>query len=240
MLILSLDTCNARGSAALLRDGSVLQCAVHETEEEYSVWLLNAVERILRAESVAWKDIDVFAVVTGPGSFTGLRVGLTTAKGLAEVYGKKIAAVPRLEAIASMALATGEWVAVAVEGGRGEIYCALYRREGGELKREGQECVLAAEEFLSRVARAAPAGGVAWCTPGTERIAALEGWAERAALGDKLGSAAVALAPAVGKMGYALARAGKLVDALALDANYIRRPDAERFWGEARAGSHAR
>ena len=240
MLILSLDTCNSRGSAALLRDGSVLQCSVHETEEEYSIWLPNAVEGILRAESVAWKELDVYAVVTGPGSFTGLRVGLTTAKGFAEVYGKKIAAVSRLEALASMGPAEGNWVAVAVEGGRGEIYCALYRREGGELKLEGHECVLAAEEFLSRVAGAVPDGGVMWYTPGTERIAALEGWAARAALGDKLESAAVALAPAVGKIGYALARAGKLVDALALDANYIRRPDAERFWEGARAGSHAR
>ncbi|MBZ5527714.1 MAG: tRNA (adenosine(37)-N6)-threonylcarbamoyltransferase complex dimerization subunit type 1 TsaB [Acidobacteriia bacterium] len=240
MLILSLDTCNSRGSAALLRDDRVLRCAVHEAEEEYSVWLLNAVEGILRTESVAWKDIEVFAVVTGPGSFTGLRVGLTTAKGLAEVCGKKIAAVPRLEALASMRPPEGDWVAVAVEGGRGEIYCALYRRVGGELKLEGQECVLAAEEFLNRVARAVPDGGVIWCTPGTERIAALEGWAERAALGDKLENADVALAPAVGKIGYALARAGKLVDALALDANYIRRPDAERFWEGARAGGHAR
>jgi len=240
MLILSLDTCNAHGSAALLRDGSVLQCAVHETGEEYSIWLPSAMEGLLRAESAAWKDIDFFAVVTGPGSFTGLRVGLATAKGFAEVYGKKIAAVPRLEAVASRASEAGEWVAVAVEGGRGEVYSALYRRAGGELQREGQECVLSAEEFLSRVARAVPGGGVVWCTPGTERIAALEGWAARVALGDKLESAEEALAPAAGKMGYALARAGRLVDALALNANYIRRPDAERFWEEARAGSHAR
>jgi len=240
MLILSLDTCNSRGSAALLRDETVLQCAVHETGEEYSIWLPNAMEGLLRAESVGWKDIDFFAVVTGPGSFTGLRVGLTTAKGFAEVYGKKIAAVPRLEAIASRAAEAGEWVAVAVEGGRGEVYCALYRRAGGELRREGQECVLAPDQFLSRVAQAAPAGGVFWCTPGTEGIAGLEGWATRAALGDKLDSGEVALATAAGKIGYGLARAGKLVDALALDANYIRRPDAERFWEEARAGSHAR
>lgn len=219
----------------MLRDDVVLRCTAHETDEEYSIWLLHAAEGMLRAEAMEWKEIEVYAVVTGPGSFTGLRVGLTTAKGLSQVYGKRIAAVPRLEAVASMAPKGAEWVAVAVEAGRGEIYGGLYRRESNELKLEGEECVSSGEEFLSRVANRVPGGGVSWRTPGTERIRCLEGWSQRAAAGDRLDSAVLPLAPAVGKTAYKQARAGRLVDALHLDANYIRRPDAERFWKGAEA-----
>lgn len=241
MLILSLDTCDSRGSAALLGDESVLQSTIHDTEEEYSAWLLPAVQGMLRAESLGWKDIEIIAAATGPGSFTGLRVGLTTVKALAEVYERKIAAVSRLEALASMSSSEGEWIAAVVEGGRGEIYGALYHRNGSGLSLEGEEYVLEAGEFLSRIASAVPAGGVVWCTPDRERISSLDGWAGREALGDKLESTSVALAPAVGRIGCARARAGKLVDALTLDANYIRRSDAERFWkGGARPSSHAR
>src|ERR1700745_1447675 len=100
MLILALDTCDSNGSVAVLRDTEVLQTHAHETGEDYSSWLLNAISDLLRAAGLALSEMDAYAVTAGPGSFTGVRVGLTTVKAWAEVYGKPVAAVSRLAALA--------------------------------------------------------------------------------------------------------------------------------------------
>ena len=71
MLILAVDTCDVRGSLALLRDSELLQVAIHESSEDYSSWLLPAVQRVLDAGRVTLKGLQLCAVSTGPGSFTG-------------------------------------------------------------------------------------------------------------------------------------------------------------------------
>ena len=101
MLLLALDTCDSRGSVALLRGGQVLEVLAHESAEEYSSWLPGAVERVLKAAGQSMEKVEAYAVASGPGSFTGLRVGLTTVKAWSEVFGGRIAAVSRLEAVAS-------------------------------------------------------------------------------------------------------------------------------------------
>ena len=77
MNLLAIDTCDARGSIAVLRNDEVRAGTVHEGQEEYSSWLLAAVEAALKSAGVGLPEVDVFAVATGPGSFTGARIGLT-------------------------------------------------------------------------------------------------------------------------------------------------------------------
>src|SRR5579864_9096983 len=105
MLILAVDTSTRTGSAALLRDGEVLAEISDYEETPYSSRLFRDVAVLQKKAGFRMNQIDVYAVAAGPGSFTGLRVGLTAVKAWAEVHQKKIAAVSGLEAIASQALA---------------------------------------------------------------------------------------------------------------------------------------
>src|SRR5215813_13624581 len=100
MHFLLLDTADARGSVAVFRDDEVLTVAPHPVDEDFSSWLLPAAHRVLSKNALSLEALDGYAVCSGPGSFTGLRIGLTTAKAWAEIYPKPIASVSRLEALA--------------------------------------------------------------------------------------------------------------------------------------------
>src|SRR5882724_6500147 len=110
-----MDTCDSRGSVAVLRDDAVLHVVTHDSSEDYSSWLLPAVGRALEASRVEMDGIDGYAVAAGPGSFTGVRVGLTMVKAWGEVYGKRIAAVSRLEAMAMQGALGRSYVAAFVD-----------------------------------------------------------------------------------------------------------------------------
>ena len=99
MDFLLLDTADARGCVAVFRDAQLLATLPHPAAEDFSSWLLPAVHRALAQNRLSLGSLDGYAVCSGPGSFTGLRVGLTTVKAWAEIYRKPIAAVSRLEAL---------------------------------------------------------------------------------------------------------------------------------------------
>src|SRR6266436_8074966 len=122
VLILALDTCDARGGIALLRDESVLHTEPHTTAEDYSSWLLPAISRVLTPAGLTLRDIELYAVTAGPGSFTGVRVGLTTVKAWSEVYSRPIAAVSRLEAVASESTGSAPYVAAFIDARRDQIF----------------------------------------------------------------------------------------------------------------------
>src|SRR5208282_3697503 len=105
VLILALDTSSPSGSLAVLRDDKVIGCVSTWTDEIYSSRMFRHLEFLLRELSLDLKDFDLFAIAAGPGSFTGLRVGLAAVKGWAEVYGRPIAAVSALEAVAAQSCA---------------------------------------------------------------------------------------------------------------------------------------
>lgn len=240
MILLSVDTCDARGSVAVLCDGIESAVAVHDSSEDYSSWLIPAAQSVLNKAGLRFKDVDVYAVATGPGSFTGLRVGLTTIKGLAEVYGRRIAPVPRLEALALVAIEQSEWVASFYDAQRGQVFGALFRREGDLLHQQSASCVARMEDFIGAVGCLAPAGNVVWVSPDLELIEDQSAWQERSKKGDLAHKASKVLAGFVGRMGYRWAREGRLVEAVELEANYVRRSDAEIFWkGTGKRASHS-
>ena len=80
MIVLAIDTCEARGSVAVLNGDMMLHVVAHASAEEYSSWLLPAVALALQSAKSTLDEVDVFAVASGPGSFTGVRIGLTTVK----------------------------------------------------------------------------------------------------------------------------------------------------------------
>lgn len=230
MITLGIDTCEGRGSVALRRDGALLSAQKHESAEDYSSWLLPAVERVLQSARETLRKVDLLAVAAGPGSFTGVRIGLTAVKAWAELFGLRVAGVSRLEVMARQVDTPG-YVAASFDAQRGQVFGGLYRREGKlgwNLVEE--EMVIAPDDFVKWVGHQAEAEPVRWITLDPELMTNVPNWNERAARGETLIRCADGLAAGVAELGEERARMGKFSDPLILDANYVRRSDAEIFW----------
>jgi len=229
VLILALDTSDSRGSVAVLRDDAVLGSLPHESSDDYSSWLLPAVAHVLGEARLTLADVDLFAVSAGPGSFTGLRVGLTTVKAWAEVYARPAVGVSRLEAIAEQLPSASEWLAACFDARREQVFGGLFHRTAAGLVLVGEESVIAPQEFLESVSKQAKCA-VSWISLDPQVLTNLPGWPARAALGESVIAADPLLSPTIAHLAARAAAQGRSVDALALDANYVRRSDAEIFW----------
>lgn len=238
MIVLAIDTCDLKGSVAVLRDGDIVKVLPHDSTEDYSIWLLPAVQECLLACGIGMKDVEAYAVAAGPGSFTGVRVGLTTVKAWAEVYGKAIVAVSRLEALAIQATGEAAHVAAFADARRGQVFGAVYRCEGKRLTLLGEEMVIAPGKFVETVSELSGGESVSWVSSDSESILADEAWKARQGRGERVELVSSVLAASIGRIGLAQLAAGRTADALTLDANYVRRSDAEIFWkgGAAKHG----
>jgi tRNA threonylcarbamoyladenosine biosynthesis protein TsaB len=230
VILLALDSCDSRGSLAVLRDGAVLKPIAHEGTSEYSSWLLPNVDAALAASGLGMRDVDVFAVAAGPGSFTGVRMGLTTVKAWSEVFGKGIASVSRLEAMAAEAVVGNEYVAASFDAHRDQVYGGLFLRQGAGFSLVEQEMAAAPGDFIGWVSHHTEKKRVSWISMDPEKLTAQEPWQTRAEAGERVETSTSILAPAIGRIGWQRALQGHLTDALRLDAEYVRRPDAEVFW----------
>lgn len=194
-IILALDTTHEHGSLALLRGGEVVEEAAMLAPGGYAQLLFRKVGELLERHGLKPAEIDCFAAASGPGSFTGVRIGLACVKGLAEAVAKPAAGVSNLQALAS--LGSGALRAPVIDARRGEIYGAVYDERGGLVM---PEVVMTLEAWK----RTLPEGAeVVELNP--QRL----------------------LAAAVARMALAQFRRGEAGDPAALDANYVRRPDAE-------------
>jgi len=231
MRFILLDTADARGSVALFEGIELRFIEVHSSEEDYSNWLLPAVHRVLANTSLSLAELDGYAVCAGPGSFTGLRVGLTTVKAWAEIYGKPIAAVSRLEALAANDSRTDHpLVATYIDARREQAFAALYSLVGDGLEPIGEESVTSLSDFVAKVKEEAKGKSVRWVTPDPKMLECLPEWPSLAASSHILAEAKPPFAQRLGFLAYRKFRAGDTTDALSLDANYVRRSDAEVFW----------
>jgi len=228
MLLLAIDTSGKNGSLALgcVTPGSI-EVGVVEVIPlaggTFSAQLVPQIAALLGKHGYSKSDLSAFAVVSGPGSFTGLRVGLAAIKALAEVLQKPIAAVSLLEAVAWLSPTHGRILA-ALDAGRGEIYTGDYELGNSHvanhrppLPRMHSERLLTREEFLSE-AQQRPV-----VTPDTAlaeifRIAGLH--CERIVRPDS---------GVIARIGWEHIQCGKTVGPDDLEANYIRRTDAEIF-----------
>jgi tRNA threonylcarbamoyladenosine biosynthesis protein TsaB len=213
----------------------------HQDRTDYSEWLIPAVEGVLRRSEIKMGSVDLYAVATGPGSFTGVRVGITTVKAWCEVYGKPVVGVSRLEALAAIADpepprgqvdrgGSPGLLAAFYDAQRGQVFGALYRSKGGSFVSVGDEMVIAPEAFLELATQEAGEDPIEWVCLDPELITGLAAWGERVKRGDVIREASPELATKIGQIAEQRANAGKFSDLLELDANYVRRSDAEIFW----------
>ncbi len=137
VLVLALDTSSPSGSLAVLRDEKVVGVVSTATGEVYSSRMFRELEFLLGELSLRMEEFELFAVAAGPGSFTGLRVGLAAVKGWAEVYRKPIAAVSALEAVAVQAHSNAALIVPVLDARRGQVYFrAVSARRGRSAGRE--------------------------------------------------------------------------------------------------------
>ena len=202
-LILALDTTREHGSIALVRGVETVEELALHAPDGFAQSIYGHLEAMLRRHGIELREIDIFAAASGPGSFTGVRVGLACVKGLAEALGKPAAGVSNLRAIAS--LGTARLRAPVLDARRGEIYGAVYDAAGAVVERE---VVSKFEAWVTRLPE-----GAEILSPDYVGASVVRTPAE--------------LAAAVARL--AVSEAG---DPAALDANYVRRSDAELFWKE--------
>ncbi len=207
------------------------QCRVVKvhTEGEYSSWLLPAVESSLAVAEKTFADLGLLAVATGPGSFTGVRVGLCTVKAWAEVYGTSVVGVSRLAALARCVPEDG-WVAASYDAQRGQIFAGLYRKTAGQLEAADLDMVVTPDDFLTLVRRQSEGARVHWVSLDPNLFRDLPSGRNLEAEGYKVWPCRAALANTIGEIAEEKAARGEFTDVLALDANYVRRSDAEIFW----------
>jgi tRNA threonylcarbamoyladenosine biosynthesis protein TsaB len=231
LITLGIDTCEARGSVAVRKGDALVSVQKHESAEDYSSWLLPAVERGLRSAVATLREVGLLAVASGPGSFTGLRVGLTTVKAWSELFGIKVVGVSRLEVMARQVADASGFVAATFDAQRGQVFGGLYKWEGNRgLILIEEEMVASPEGFMGWVKQHAAGEPIQWITLDPRLFEAVPAWKERAARGEGMILSADGLAAGVAELGEERAREGKFTDPLLLDANYVRRSDAEIFW----------
>jgi tRNA threonylcarbamoyladenosine biosynthesis protein TsaB len=147
MLVLGIETSTTQGGVAIIGEDRVLYEAVLNVEVTHSERLLPAVDRALGEARITLDALGGIAVSIGPGSFTGLRIGLSTAKGIAYATGLPLVGVPTLEAMA-WTLPAARWqICPVLDARKQEVYAALFRHEADGLRRLAEDAAMAPEEL---------------------------------------------------------------------------------------------
>jgi len=134
MLILAVDSTTPAGSVALLDDGRLIAEFGQESPGTHSARLMKSIDFILEAAGLNIRDVEIYAVAAGPGSFTGIRIGIGSVKALAFASGRPAVGVSTLEALAAKApVEAGRLVCALIDAKRDEMYAALYRKTAADL-----------------------------------------------------------------------------------------------------------
>lgn len=230
MLILSIDSTAKEASAALYRDGKTLGEIDLNSGYTHSEALLPAVEFLLRSAKLSPDDVDVFACAAGPGSFTGVRIGAATTKGLAFGKGSVCAAVPTLEALAENVLDLHGIACAVMDARRGQVYTAVFDCRGDAPVRLTEDDALPVSELYDILSAYSDAP-VYFVGDGYD-IA-------YSALAHKLPSVRITPRPlrahsaaSVAAVAERMAARGELCDDFTLTPSYLRLSQAEREYNE--------
>jgi tRNA threonylcarbamoyladenosine biosynthesis protein TsaB len=233
MRVLALDTTTAAGSLALLDGDRLVEERTGDATRTHGVRLPGELLALLDAHRLAVGDVDLFAVAAGPGSFTGLRIGIATIQGLAFATRRRVVAVSALEALAQIASREAgpggedETIGALVDAHRGEVFGALYRSTAAApfsperlIALDGPTVDRAANLLARWTEQGCPP---AWLVG--DGIAAHADEVRRASQAQV--AAAPMLAAAIGRMAAVAAARGQTIPPGAVQPLYVRRPDAE-------------
>ena len=222
MLLLAIDTSGQSGGITLAEADENSFRVVESAPiagGTFSAQLIPTLAALLSKHGFAAKDLGGFAAASGPGSFTGLRVGLSAIKGMAEVLHKPIAVVSVLEALAAASEHQGK-IAAALDAGRKEAFLGIYNVVDGTASMQREELVAQAD-----LAQKLHSSGYEQLITSDPAIAELASASNiHVQLADRPGSEAIA------RIGARKLLANETISVEALDANYLRRSDAEIFF----------
>ena len=224
MNILALDTSSRVASCAILRDGVLAGEFFANIGLTHSQTAMPMVEKLLEQTAIGLREMDVFAVCTGPGSFTGLRIGISCVKGMAMAAGKPCAGVSTLLTLAEGIRLFEGYICPVMDARRGQVYTSLFESMGGKLSRLREDEAISIEG-LEAILRELPLGvmlvgdGAQLCMERLSGVASLQMAPERF-----LHQRASALASIACEM----AQSGGLTSAAELAPSYLRLPQAER------------
>jgi len=215
MRVLAVETSTLAGGVALLDGDSVRGEYLLDVRTTHSERIMSAIDRLLHDAGWTVRDLEGLAVAVGPGSFTGLRIGLSTVKGLAFALGLPVAPVPTLDAMAASLPWAALPVCPVIDARKGEVYTSLYRWDGARMRREWEYLAIPPDELARRIVEPVIVlgdGAAAIRTP----LARLAPPPRRAP------------SPAfVGYLGLERLRAGETVTATDLTPLYLRLSEAE-------------
>jgi len=209
--VLAIDTTGDVGSIALVGERGLIEEVVLDSPDGFAHVLFHEIERLLERQGLNVSQIDAFASASGPGSFTGVRVGLTAVKGLAEASGRKVIAVSNLQALAWFG--SRPLRAVVLDARRGEVYGGVYN---AALQLLQEEVVTTLPAWLASLPRG-------------ELEIVTQDFSAGGATAPVI-QAPKALAGSIGRIAFDRLLAGKVLDPAEIDANYVRRSDAELLW----------
>lgn len=225
MYILGIETATKTGGVAIVSENGVLAEYTLNIEVTHSERLMSTVDRVLKATGFTLANIDGYGVSIGPGSFTGLRIGLSTIKGLAFATGKPVAAVPTLRALAWNIPFSRYPVCPLLDARKKEVYAGLYRYDGGNYVQEMPDAVISLAEMAGKIA-----GEILFTGEGARLFT---GDIQRS-FGDRAHfaplSSSVPSAASVAEIALMMLKAGQQTDPDELVPMYIRRPEAEVAW----------
>lgn len=222
-LILSVETATLSGSVAISRGEEILGVISGDPQISHSNTLLDDVDKLLSQTQIALPEIDLFAVATGPGSFTGLRIGLATIKALAETLERPAAGIPTLEAVALSGGVSQATVAL-LPAGRGEVFTQLFSvTSSNTVEAQDDAAHIPPTRLLERYG---DLDSVTWCGQGAiinreliEGAAGGRDW--------RIASETISLATQVAKLALQRFKQNQFDDAYALRAIYVRPADAQ-------------
>lgn len=224
MKLLALDTSTKVAGAALMEDGTLVCEANLATGLTHSERLMPLVDSCFALAGWQPGELDVIAAVAGPGSFTGVRIGVSTAKGMAEALGKPVVAVNTLEVLAASFIGFGGVIAPILDARREQVYCAVYDAGLNVLL---PPCAMKLAELLTHPAITG-AAALMFCgdgvPPNREAILGILGGRPQFAPPHLL----LQRAGAAAWLAYAKAQAGQTMDASELLPDYLRKSSAEQ------------
>lgn len=227
MLILSLDTSSLVSSTAVADGKKLLAELTLQTRLTHSETLLPHIKQVLEMADVPKRSVEAIAVSIGPGSFTGLRIGLATAKSMAYALSIPVIGVPTMAALAYHYPVDGVYILPVLDAQKGNVYTAAYTWENSALQEVRPACVRSFDEALEDARkldkRAVFVGEAA--VKNREKIQAAG-----ANILPALPHTVMPRAACVALLGQSLYEAGKREDAMSLEPFYIRRSEAEELW----------
>lgn len=221
-LILAVETATLAGSIALARGNELIAVSSGDPAVSHSNTLLADLDKLLSRTTFKLADIDLFAVAAGPGSFTGLRIGIATVKALAATLVRPCAAIPTLQAVALAGGASEASVAL-LPAGRGEVFAQLFSVSADTVKALDEPSHISPQKMIDKYGSLETA---LWCGEGAlaqreliESSAAGKQW--------RIASRTENLAQQVAALALRDCRQDRLVAPDALQAIYVRPSDAE-------------